>query len=160
MYVYERSKKTMNWDILRKKLLKRYIFRKRKITVTWNRWSKSVLTQHVCISHVFSHIQIFVSLQPLLSMGFPSQENQSGLPFLPPRDLSDSEFELSLLHCRWILYLLRHQGSPSFSLLIDKSGLNGIQSISFKLKHGFFLSQFFGKQHKHWILKSDSFGFT
>ena len=50
------------------------------------------------------------------SMGFPRQEYWSGVPFLPPGDLSTQGLKLHLpclLHCRRILYPLSHQGSPS-----------------------------------------------
>ena len=35
-----------------------------------------------------------------LSMGFSRQENWSGLPFLPPRDLPNPRVNLCLLHCQ------------------------------------------------------------
>ena len=41
----------------------------------------------VCVC-VLSHVQLFVAPAPL-SMGFPRQENWSGLPFPPPGDLPD-----------------------------------------------------------------------
>ena len=41
-------------------------------------------------------------------MEFSRQEYWSGLPCPPPRDLPNP----GLLHCRWILYSLSHQGSP------------------------------------------------
>ena len=56
-------------------------------------------------------------------MEFSSQEYWSGLPFLPPRDFPNVGIEPDpgikltqgsyphLLHCRWILYPLSHQGS-------------------------------------------------
>ena len=40
------------------------------------------------ISH-FSCVQLFEMLWAPLCMGFSRQENQSGLPFPPPRDLPD-----------------------------------------------------------------------
>ena len=45
-----------------------------------------------------SHVQLFVTPwtvahQPPLSMGFPRQEYQHGLPFLPPGDLPDLGIE-------------------------------------------------------------------
>ena len=48
---------------------------------------------HMCI---LRHVQLFVTLwtvaqQAPLSMGFPRQENQNGLPFPIPGDLHDSE---------------------------------------------------------------------
>ena len=45
------------------------------------------------------------------SMGLSRQEYWNGLPFRSPRDHPDPR-TLGLLHGRWILYRLRHQGSP------------------------------------------------
>ena len=45
-------------------------------------------------------------------MGFFRQEYGSGLPFPSPGDLPDPGTEPCLLHCRWILYKLSHEGSP------------------------------------------------
>ena len=79
-----------------------------------------------------------IAYQAPLSMGFSRQECLSGLPCPPPGDLPDPGIKarfpglqadsllseppgkpkdsgvnsLSLLHCRWILYHLSHQGSP------------------------------------------------
>ena len=39
-----------------------------------------------------------------LSMGFPSQEYRSGLPFPPPGDLPNPGINLCLLHCRQLLH--------------------------------------------------------
>ena len=50
--------------------------------------------------------------QAPLSVGFSRQEYWSGLPFPPPGDLPDPGIKPSSLHCRWILYLLSHPGSP------------------------------------------------
>ena len=44
----------------------------------------------------------------LCPWGFSRQEYWSGFPCPPPRDLTNP----GLLHCRWILYHLSHQGSP------------------------------------------------
>ena len=70
------------------------------------------------LSH-FNHVWLFVTLwtvirQASLSMGFSRQE-YSGLPCLPPGDLPNPGIEsesLHLLHCRQILYILRHPESP------------------------------------------------
>ena len=51
--------------------------------------------------------------QALLSMGFPRQEYWSGLPFPSPGDLVDPGIEPGLMHCRWILYHVSHQGTVS-----------------------------------------------
>ena len=53
-----------------------------------------------------------VACQVPLSMGFSRQEYWSGLPFPSSGDLPDPGIELGLLHCRQILYHLRHQRSP------------------------------------------------
>ena len=55
-----------------------------------------------------------IAHQALLSMGFPRQGYWSGLPFASPGDLPHPGCNpclLRLLPCRWILYLLSHQGS-------------------------------------------------
>ena len=46
-----------------------------------------------------------------ISVGFPRQEYWNGLPFPSPGDLPMQELNSCLLHCRQILYHLRHQGS-------------------------------------------------
>ena len=50
-----------------------------------------------------------VAYQAPLSMRFPRQEYWSGLPYPPPGETQGSN--PGLLHCRWILYQLSHQGS-------------------------------------------------
>ena len=52
-----------------------------------------------------------VACQAPLSMEFSRQEYWSGLPFPSPVDLPDPWLNLCLLHCRWILYCLSHQGN-------------------------------------------------
>ena len=55
-----------------------------------------------------------IARQALLSMEFPWQGYWSGLPFPSPGNLSDPGWNICLLWllpCRWILYLLSHQGS-------------------------------------------------
>ena len=52
----------------------------------------------VCVPSCFSHVQLFATLwtvdhQAPLSMGFPRQEYWSGLPCLPPGDLTDPGIE-------------------------------------------------------------------
>ena len=54
-----------------------------------------------------------VACQAPLSMEFSRQEHCSGLPFPFPGDLPNLGIEPSLLHCRWILYCLNPQESPS-----------------------------------------------
>ena len=53
-----------------------------------------------------------VASQAPLSIGFSRQEYWSGLPCPPPRVLPTQGSNPGLLHCRWILYCLSHQGSP------------------------------------------------
>ena len=56
-----------------------------------------------------------VALQAPLSMGFFRQEYYSGLPFPPSVDLPNPGIKSTspiFLHCRWILHLLSHWGSP------------------------------------------------
>ena len=48
--------------------------------------------------------------QAPLSMRFPRQEYWKGLPFPSPGKESNQDL---LLHCRWILYQLNHQGTPT-----------------------------------------------
>ena len=72
----------------------------------------------VCVCAYFlSIVWLFLTLwivahQSTLSMGFPRQEYWSGLPFPPGGYLPYPRIKLlRLLHCRWILHLLSHQGS-------------------------------------------------
>ena len=52
-----------------------------------------------------------VTYQAPLSMGFPRQENWSGLPCPPPQSIFPTQGSNSgLLNCRQILYHLSHQG--------------------------------------------------
>ena len=47
-----------------------------------------------------------------MSMGFSRQEYWNGLPFPSPGIFLNQGSNPGLLHCRWILYCLSHQGSP------------------------------------------------
>ena len=72
------------------------------------------LLKTLCILSLFSHVQLFVTLwtiahQALLSLGFSRQEYWSELPFPPPGDLPDQGLKPGILHCRQILYQLRHR---------------------------------------------------
>ena len=63
------------------------------------------------------HVWLFVTpwtvaCQASLFLGFPRQEYWSDLPFPTPRIFSTQELNPGLLHCRRILYHLRHQGRP------------------------------------------------
>ena len=53
-----------------------------------------------------------------MSTGFSRQEYWSGYPFPSPEDLPNPRTEpaslTGLLHCRWTLYHLSHQGSLTF----------------------------------------------
>ena len=64
--------------------------------------------------------------QAPVSMGFLRQEQRSELPFPFPGDLSNQGLNPGLLHCRRILYLQNHQGSPIITWQNTKS-----TSISF-----------------------------
>ena len=62
-------------------------------------------------------VRLFAILQTVahqapLSMEFSRQEYWSGLPCPPSGDLPNPGIELSLPHCRQILYCLSHQGGP------------------------------------------------
>ena len=65
-----------------------------------------------------SRVQLFatpwtIACHTPLSIGFSRQEYWSGLPFPSPGDLPDPETEATSpvsLHCRQILYHLKHQG--------------------------------------------------
>ena len=57
-----------------------------------------------------------VAYQPPLLMGFSRQEYSSGLPFPSPGDLPDPGSNLSLPHCRQMLYRLSHQRSPKIKI--------------------------------------------
>ena len=79
-----------------------------------------VILQLICghVLCVLNHVQPFATPQTVACqappfMGFPRQEYWSGLPFPPPGYLLHPGIEPPyLLHCRRILYLLSHQGSP------------------------------------------------
>ena len=68
-----------------------------------------------------------VALQSPLSLEYSREEYWSGLPFRSRGDLPNPGIEPEspisctagrLLHCRWILYQLSHQGSPYAILLL------------------------------------------
>ena len=58
------------------------------------------------------HAQGLEPCQAPLSMAFPMQEYQSGLPFPSPGILLTQGLNLHLLYCSWILLPLNHQRSP------------------------------------------------
>ena len=73
---------------------------------------------HAWVLRCFSHVWLFVTLwtishRPPMSMALSQQEYWSGLPFLPPGDLSDSESQkdsLQLLHWQRNSLPLNHLG--------------------------------------------------
>ena len=77
-----------------------------------------VVFQTIVIVKLLSRVQLFatpwtVAHQALLSIRFPRQEYQSGLPFSCSRRSSRPRvWTPGLWHCRQTLYHLRHQGSP------------------------------------------------
>ena len=65
-----------------------------------------------CVCQSYPTICDSMYCRPLgSSVGFPRQEKWSGLPFPSPNDLPIPWSNPGLLHCRWILYHLSHQGS-------------------------------------------------
>ena len=117
----------------------------------------------------FSRVQLSVTpwtlaRQPPLSMGFSRQEYWSGLPCPPPEDLPNPD----LLHCKWILYRPRHQGSPGILEWVSYPFSRGSSpaptphplpgdricfSIS-NIKGRFFTAEPPGKsQVEHWVLE-------
>ena len=68
-------------------------------------------TSHVCAQVMSKSLQPY-GLQPARLLEFPWQEYWSGLPFPSPGAFPNPGMNLDLLHCRLILYHLRHQGSP------------------------------------------------
>ena len=74
---------------------------------------------HACLLSCFSLIWLFATLwtiacQAPLSMGFSRQEYWSALHFLLQWIFLTLGSNPGLLHCRQILYRLRHQGSPLY----------------------------------------------
>ena len=72
-----------------------------------------------------------------LFMRFSGQEYWSGLPFPPPGDQETQGSNpnlLCLLHCRWILHPLSHQGSNS-NQKKEGSGRGGLRPDLWLLTH-------------------------
>ena len=68
----------------------------------------------------------FIACQAPLCVGCSRQEYRSGLPFPSPEDLPDTGSNPCLLHCRWTLYHLSHQGlfsSVQFSRSVMSNSL-------------------------------------
>ena len=63
-------------------------------------------------------------------MGFSRKEYRSALPCPPPGDLpnSGSARDWGLPHCRWILYQLSYQGSPSTYIVTVYSAWSYVSS--------------------------------
>ena len=75
----------------------------------------------VCVHSSFSRVRLFatpwtVARQAPLSMGFSRQEYWSGLHSFLQGIFPTEGSNPRLLHCRQILYCLRHQGRPFSSL--------------------------------------------
>ena len=78
------------------------------------------------LSQLLSHVQLFstlwtVAYQAPLSMGSPGKNAGVGCYFLPQGIFLTQGLNphlLCLLHCRQILYLLRHRGSPTGSSIL------------------------------------------
>ena len=72
-----------------------------------------------------SHVRLYATpwaWQGPLPMGFSGQEYWCGLPWPPPGDLPNHGLNaclLCLLHCRWILYPVSHQGSPMWQVIVE-----------------------------------------
>ena len=84
-------------------------------------WKEPLLSCRAVLSQSLSHVRLFATPwtaahQAPLSMGFSRQEYCSGLPFPPLGIFSTQGSNPGLLHCRWILYQLSHQGGPSVLL--------------------------------------------
>ena len=76
----------------------------------------SITTYYIILSHAWWKYQLLshlrLSATPLLCpWNSPRQECWSVLPFPYARDHPNPGIEPGLLHCRWILYHLSHQGS-------------------------------------------------
>ena len=69
----------------------------------------------VCVS--YSVVPDSVALQAPVFMGFSRQEYWSGCHSILQGIFPTQGSNLGHLHCRWILYHLSHQGSPSVSEL-------------------------------------------
>ena len=61
---------------------------------------------------LLSCVQLFASLWTIQSMEFSRPEYWVGNHSLLQQTLPTQGLNLGLLHCRWILYQLSHQGSP------------------------------------------------
>ena len=90
----------------------------------------------VCVLSHFSCVQLFVTLwtiahQAPLSFGFPRQQYQSVLPFLPPGDLPHSGIKPASLHSPALqedTLLLSHQGRIYIytSIIVNKRVQNAV----------------------------------
>ena len=101
-----------------------YLLKHNIVYMTWHS-----LFQHTsCHACVLSHVRLITALWTViwkapLFMGFSRQEYWSGLPFSSPGIFltqGSNPCLLCLLHCRQILHLLSHQGSPTYILAQTK----------------------------------------
>ena len=75
---------------------------------------KSDTCEHAQLHHcVWLFATPWAVAQAPMSMGISRQENWSGLPFPSPGDLPQQGSNSVVLHCRWILDHLSHQGNPT-----------------------------------------------
>ena len=104
------------------------------------------VTQHLFVKvKVTQCVRLFATPWTVQSMEFSRPEYQSGQPFPSSGELPKPGIELNpgLLHCRWILYQLRHKRSPQNT---------GVGSLS--LLQWIFLTQESNQDllHCRWIL--------
>ena len=83
-----------------------------------------------CVFSHFSRVRLFatpwtVACQAPLSMGFPRQENWSGLPCPPPGDVPDPGIKPMSPGLQVDSLPLSHQGSPIYMLLSVKQTAGG-----------------------------------
>ena len=91
---------------------------------------------HSCLTLLDS--QWTVACQAPLSLGFPRQEYQSGLPFLPPGDLPHSGIKPASLHSPALqvdTLLLSHQESIFIytSIIVNKTVQNAVLGCNLKI---------------------------
>ena len=95
-----------------------------------------------------------VALQIPLSMGFPGKSTGMGCHFLLQRIFPAQWSNLGLLHCRWILYQLSYQGSPSICCCaVTESCLTPCDPMDCSIP-GFPVLHYlleFAQTHVHWV---------
>ena len=82
--------------------------------------SQTEKDKYCMVSHIwkwksFSHVQLFATPWTIQSVEFsrPEYWRMYQNTFPSPGDFPNPGSNWGLLHCRWILYQLNHQGSPS-----------------------------------------------